>query len=146
MTVLALDSSVNPMMDVSAVLLTICTAKPTAGRRFPLPLGNGFHAAAPALGQESARPQRQRRAGGPPGRHFHAQQRQAEERQEQLHQERRALEQFDIGPAGAPHHGHAGRPHHQRQHAHQRAAGERHQRQHRGPARGQEQVADDVPG
>ncbi|MNL80985.1 hypothetical protein D3C87_2079740 [compost metagenome] len=30
-TVLALDSSVNPMMEVSAVLLTICTAKPTVG-------------------------------------------------------------------------------------------------------------------
>ncbi|MNJ02409.1 hypothetical protein D3C73_1623580 [compost metagenome] len=30
-TVAAFDSSVKPMMDVSAVLLTICTAKPTVG-------------------------------------------------------------------------------------------------------------------
>ncbi len=106
-TVPALDSSTKPMIEVSAVALDhldreadrgrdrdleglrqdhpahlLQVAHAEAGRGLPLALGDGLDAAAPDLRQEGAGPDDQRRAGGEPGRHVEADQRQAEEDQE----------------------------------------------------------------
>src|SRR5688572_4194907 len=62
----------------------------------PLALGNGGHAAAPDFREEGAGVQRQRQSRGHPGRGVDAEQGNAEVSQEQLHQQRRALEQLDV--------------------------------------------------
>src|SRR6266540_1545590 len=59
---------------------------------FPLAARHRFDAAAPNLGQEGAGPEREREPGRHPWADLDPEQSDAEEEQEQLHQQRRALE------------------------------------------------------
>src|SRR5438874_3446943 len=71
-------------------------AEREAGGGLPLALRYRLDAAAPDLGQERAGPECQRQRRRRPRRDLDAEQRDAEEKQKELHQERGALEELDI--------------------------------------------------
>ena len=118
---LARVSSTKPISAVSEVFFTSCTRKPTVGatlmrmacgrttwtrrcaigeaqRRagLPLPLRDRLQAAAPDLAEEGRGVDRQRQRRGGPGVDRKADERQAEEEDEQLAEQRRALDQVDV--------------------------------------------------
>src|ERR1700722_13998197 len=80
--------------DHEAHLLDVMEADALGG--IPLAERNGLDAAAPDLGKEGTGAERQADNGGGPGLDAHPDERQPEEYEKELHQERRALEQADV--------------------------------------------------
>ena len=127
------------------MLQLLAKAQRQTARGLPLAARDGVDTTAPDFREEGAGVQRERQRGGKPGRGLDAEQRNAEVGQEQLHQQRRALEDLDIDtdqPVGQPV---ARDTQHQQRQTDQAAADEGNERQADRPAGGAQQVAQDVP-
>ena len=103
--------------------------------RLPLAARDGLDAAAPDLAEEGAGVEHQRHAGGDPRVDVEAEHRRAEEDQEQLQQQRRALEDLDEQRRGALQQRHVGGARERDGQPADRAADEGDQRQRQRPLR-----------
>lgn len=114
--------------------------QPERCRRFPLALRDRLQAAAPDLAKEGRRIEGQGQRRGNPGVDLDVEQRQAEEQDEQLPQQRRALDEVDVArrePVERPEPDDAEDGDDE---AEQAAAGRRHESQQDRPAGGRDQV------
>ena len=92
-----------------------------------MPVGDGVDAATPDFGEIGAGEQCQGNRRRQPGRDIHTEQGDTEKHQEQLHQQRRALEQFDIGACKVAREGFAADAHRHHQQTDHTAADKGHQ-------------------
>ncbi|MCY1546434.1 hypothetical protein D9M68_824300 [compost metagenome] len=112
---------------------------------FPLTAWDRLDAAAPDFGQKGAGEQGQRSGCCQPGRHVDTEQGDTEEYDEQLHQQRRALEQLDIAARQQSRSLQRGDTRKEDQQAGHATANEGHQRQQQRPLQTDQQVAQYVP-
>ena len=105
----------------------------------------GLDAAAPDLAQERRSVEGERQAGGDDRHQLVTQDAEAEVREEQDDQQRRALDQLDVAAGERPQQADLRDAQQRDGETDDRAADEGDQRQQHGPARGEQQIARDIP-